>query len=225
MTAFTSGIVTPGKQDQAVSEYFFDSYVKLLKVRKVTSHWFCPRCDNYHSLLTKETRTKEEEAKLKEGEAHLALTKKIKKLFQEELDTLDLDTLLIQIDFTKHDHKQHSFQDLIVVIQKKKEGGTGREREYRHYIGEEGEKNDVCFVIRVFKDLLAASLFKNYKKVIIWSDGARKHFKQTGFEVWLSFLQEELRKTTPDLVLQHKFFPSYHGSGLCDVAASHSKQE
>ena len=48
-----------------------------------------------------------------------------------------------------------------------------------------------------------------HEEIRIWSDGGKKHFKQTGMMRFVSELQETLRERS--ITIQYNFFASYHG--------------
>jgi hypothetical protein len=56
--------------------------------------------------------------------------------------------------------------------------------------------------------------------MIMQSDGAAKHFKNTGMLYFISELSSAFK-----IHIVWNFFVSYHGSNMCDSEAAHFKQE
>jgi hypothetical protein len=210
-----------------VSPTYFYKYLKTLYIHHTDLRWFCPYCDERNTLMKKKENnelTPEEVRKLMRLDEHERIHRERLQAFQQNLCELTEHTLLLAMDFTKHDHITHSFQNLVLCLHKKNAGGI-IEKDYRHYIGELKEKNDVRFVIRVLMNLFFTGEFTNFDKLVIWSDGGRKHFKQSGLEYWLMKLQTAIQDKQPQFTIVHNYFQSYHGHGICDVIAAHGKQE
>jgi hypothetical protein len=89
---------------------------------------------------------------------------------------------------------------------------------WKHYVAPNPDtSNDSKFVINVLNDI---KLKNGTKKVIIWSDGGRKHFKNS---TTLQYLQ--LFKNKKSIEITWNFFISYHGYNPCDLGASHIKSK
>ena len=93
------------------------------------------------------------------------------------------------------------------------------ERDYRHFIGEIGDKNDVSFVAGAWKALLDSNWFNEIKTVKIWSDGGPKHFKISANMKLLLTIQH----VTPSVDWWYNFFGAYHGCSVCDGVAAQAK--
>ena len=89
---------------------------------------------------------------------------------------------------------------------------------FYHFIGELGQSNNVFFVTFVWNNYLIP-LLNDFNEIQIFSDGASKHFKQSGSMSYFSDLQVKLNK-----VITYNFFESYHGHSICDAAAAQSKR-
>jgi len=75
-------------------------------------------------------------------------------------------------------------------------------------------------VIQTYKQVCDLEELQNVKKLIIWSDGCRRHFKNSAMMIfWCIFHQ----MTEMEVVLE--FFESYHGNNACDAAAAHIKKK
>jgi hypothetical protein len=129
------------------------------------------------------------------------------------------DLIVIVIDFTKIEFHSKYVQDMIVAIYYYDEDCPQRVgHDFYHYIAQHA--NDLTFVSTVMKDIL------NYIRdefkpahVAVFSDGARKHFKQTRALMWW-YKQAAIYK----FEISYNFFASYHGHSACDAAASHAKR-
>jgi hypothetical protein len=93
-------------------------------------------------------------------------------------------------------------------------------REYVHFVGRIGTKNDISFVIGSWMALLESDWFNNKDTVKIWSDGGPKHFKISANMKFLLALQQE----KPEVDWEYNFFSPYHGCSVCDGVAAHAKR-
>ena len=64
---------------------------------------------------------------------------------------------------------------------------------FYHFIGNLGQSNNVFFVTFVWNYFLIP-LLNDFNEIQIFSDGASKHFKQSGFMAYFSDLQIKLNK-------------------------------
>lgn len=118
---------------------------------------------------------------------------------------IDHYTQMFVLDFSKVKERQV----LIVSIV------TPLSISWKHYIAPNPDTpNDSQFVIN---DL---SINKDTTKVIFWSDGGRKHFKN---RITLQYLQQYKQQKGIEVVWN--FFLSYHGFNPCDLGASHIKNK
>jgi hypothetical protein len=174
---------------------------------------FCPLCDkweqgthtdkviSHHDILPFQ-RTKYLEDKKQIGEG-------------------DTETILITQDFTQLDLESGFIQDLIICCYwHDPDSKDGLGREYRHFVGEKGDKNTINFVAECWKQLLEENWFDTPSKVLIWSDGGPKHFK---ISANLKLFQA-IQKMVPNISWKYHFFPAYHGYNVCDAIASHTKK-
>ena len=77
---------------------------------------------------------------------------------------------------------------------------------------------NVNFVAEVFSKHVIPVISK-YKSVYLFSDGDPKHFK-------ISSMLNMVLEAADDLIntkIEHHFFVSHHGHGICDSAAAHAK--
>jgi len=89
---------------------------------------------------------------------------------------------------------------------------------FYHFIAKSPNNN--LFVIQTYKKVIGLKELKDVKKIIIWSDGCRKHFKNSAMMIfWCVFN----RLTNIKVVVE--FFESHHGNNACDTAASHVKRK
>ncbi len=111
-------------------------------------------------------------------------------------------------------------QDLIICkYTHDSKSSDGLEREYKHFLGDVGDKNTIAFVVGAWKQLLDNGWFKNIKTVKIWSDGGPKHFKiSSNMKFFLAIQQAFPRKCWI-----YSFFAPYHGCSICDGVAAHAK--
>ena len=198
------------------------------RILSTWSIWFskdeieCPRCLNYENLLkiSEEERTREQKNDIKTVETHKKKAKDqcLSYLKQKrELVNAQEKTVLIVQDFTQLQCQKDSYQDLIFTI---------------YYIGENSElnhsfyhfvaksKNNNLFVIQTYKQVINLQELQNVKKLIIWSDGCRRHFKNSSMMIfWCVF-----RRITK-IQVQLEFFESYHGNNACDAASAHIKKK
>jgi hypothetical protein len=134
----------------------------------------------------------------------------------------DTETILITQDFTQLDLESGFLQDLIICCywyDSNSKDGLGRE--YKHFVGEKGDKNDIKFVAGAWKQLLQEGWFDKPSKILIWSDGGPKHFKiSANLKLFQSF-----QRDFPDILWEYHFFPPYHGCNVCDAVAAHAKKK
>ena len=150
------------------------------------------------------------------------------RIFREQ----DLYSFVIVKDFSKLDiEKGASYQDQIFTVYFNPQNPTILSYKYIHYI--DNSKNDKYFVFKSWEKLLEENgLFVNLRnnennqqserrfKIFVFSDGARKHYKQRFSVAWLAFLQHKYTKVD----FEWNFFISNHGFNSCDSAASHAKR-
>ena len=131
-------------------------------------------------------------------------------------------TLMVTQDFSQLTLTVSLTQELIMVFSCYKRGAF--KQEYHHFIAPVGPgwKNDVTFVIGVWEALDGEGKFTPYNKIIIWSDGGPKHFKQ---RFNLRYMHaKSVEWAEQGRTVEYHFFGSSHGSNACDSAASHGKK-
>ena len=149
---------------------------------------------------------------------HSSLSKKERNIWRisKELEK-DTETILITQDFTQLDLESGFIQDsMICCYWYDSDSKDGLGRDYRHFVGQKGDKNDIKFVAGCWKQLLEEHWFNTPSKVLIWSDGGPKHFKISANLKLFQVIQRE----RSDIDWEYHFFPAYHGCNVCDSVAS-----
>ncbi len=86
--------------------------------------------------------------------------------------------ILITQDFTQLELEGAFMQDLIICKYSfDKNAKDGLKKEYEHFVGKIGIKNDISFVVGAWMALFETNWFKKVEDVKIWSNGGPKHFK------------------------------------------------
>ena len=93
------------------------------------------------------------------------------------------------------------------------------DREYKHFIGQVGDKNDISFVVGAWLSLFKSNWFNGASTVKVWSDGGPKHFKISANMKFFMAIQQ----ATPEVKWIYNFFASYHGCSICDGVAAQAK--
>ena len=93
------------------------------------------------------------------------------------------------------------------------------DREYKHFIGQVGDKNDISFVVGAWLSLFKSNWFNGASTVKVWSDGGPKHFKISANMKFFMAIQQ----ATPEVKWVYNFFASYHGCSICDGVAAQAK--
>ncbi len=175
---------------------------------------FCPLCDKWTKGNTTEKVMNHQNILLYQRKKYLENKKQI-----GEGDT---ETILITQDFTQLDLESGFIQDLIICCYwYNSNSKDGLERDYRHFVGQKGDKNDIRFVAGCWKQLLEEHWFNLASRVLIWSDGGPKHFK---ISANLKLFQA-IQKQRSDIDWEYHFFPAYHGCNVCDTVASQAKKK
>jgi uncharacterized Zn finger protein (UPF0148 family) len=184
------------------------------KILSTWSIWFskdeiqCPHCLNHESLLKipERERTREQKNDIRTVETHKKKAKDqcLSYLGQKrDLVNAKEKTVLIVQDFTQVQCQKDSYQDLIFTIYYV---GENKELKHSFYHFVAKSKNNNLFVIQTYKQVCDLEELQNVKKLIIWSDGCRRHLKNYAM-----------------MILE--FFESYHGNNACDAAAAHIKNK
>lgn len=181
-------------------------------VRKIKKVDICPICAGISK-----TESSDEQIRYHKELAHTQMT-----VVMSQVRELTACELLVVQDFTQLPLTPSGFiQDLIFVVYRKTPDTGELDRTYHHYVGDEGRSNDIQFVKAGWSDLLLRLPLSDCKILRIWSDGGRKHFKQTGHMMFWENKQEELRGL--GVTIEYNFYASYHGHNACDAVAHHCK--
>lgn len=196
----------------------FYIYLKTLKIHRDKSYNLCPHCTNLIQLQKINQLTLMEKSIIRKLETHQKISIIQRKCYTLERQKLQQGKLLLIMDFTDIQINSLSYQDLIVVYYEKEENEILPK--YQHYIGTDGEKNDIVFVRAVLNHLKTKVLTSKYKLISIWTDGGPKHFKITALQRYFLILQKTLGTNTK---IRYNYFASYHGCNACDALAAHAK--
>lgn len=146
------------------------------------------------------------------------------KKFRRLIATRKISTkvLLLTQDFSQLTLTSSLTQELIIVFTWNQSGEA--KQVYHHFVAplKKGWTNDITFVIGVWETLEREGKFDRFKKVIVWSDGGRKHFKQRFNLRWMHLKCKEW--AAAGRTLEYHFFGSNHGANACDTAASQGKR-
>ena len=145
------------------------------------------------------------------------------------LDNKDEEMFLIVQDFSKLEiEKGDTYQDQIFTVYYYDRNVQDIvSYKYIHYV--DNSKNDKYFFFKSWEALLEdcpvlESIRNNPNgrfKISIFSDGARKHYKQKFSITWMGFLQKKYE----NINFEWNFFLSNHGFNSCDSAGSHAKRK
>ncbi|KAL6044072.1 hypothetical protein QOT17_023511 [Balamuthia mandrillaris] len=138
---------------------------------------------------------------------------------------------LILQDFTQLKTEAGGFyQDLIIVWFEREADGQLKSH-YQHFLtdekterSEEGKKTkkrytaDLNFVAGVWETLLE-STWKDFKKLIVFSDGCGRQFKCTKHMAWMRSVACDR-----NLPVDYNFFASNHGYNQCDVIGAQAQR-
>jgi hypothetical protein len=144
--------------------------------------------------------------------------------YLSQKEQLSLRQLLAIMDFSqmKETEKCEYVQDLIITFYYLNNAGN-MEHENLHFVGrcKGGEYiNDVSFVEVCWDLLFKENYFDRFDKLFLWSDGGRKHFKQSYCLSKFAQYQEVFK-----IKIEYNFFATNHGYGACDAASSHANRQ
>jgi len=205
--------------------YFVYSLLACLKIHHSKDATICDLCKSFSEVKGLVVRTEEEEKKFTEGSHHQLLWLSQSQYYldiksQLQSGKLGKDSLIIVQDFTQVQAQSTFYQSLIICIYGYDEKEKDLERNYHHFMGESAStKNDVWFVVSVWKKMVEDNFFDGIKNIYIFSDGGPKHFKITSCLSFFSSLQEKY-----PFSISYNFFESYHGHSICDGVAAHAKE-
>lgn len=199
----------------------FMRYFHKLKVNVRASYWGsfdCPRCAEFREEERKREAGIGSVSNLMEAQLHRELIRIQIQEYKDQKASIKDHELLIIMDFTKIylDTEKESIVEVLVLVTMRRVG-EAIETQYYDFMcnNKETRQNDFFFVRNVLDDLL---LYRKYgdvrgrrSKVIFWTDGGPHHFK-TNFHLW--FLSEMAANL--GIVIEHHYFPAYHGHSLAD---------
>jgi transposase len=192
--------------------YFFYQILDKEKIHHSKKVKFCPLCERYPEDRDEEVLEHVQLFPIQRG-AYLDDKQNIQ-------SGKDSTTVLVTQDFTQLELEGSFVQDLILCkYSYNKDSKDKLDREYRHFIGEIGDKNGINFVTGAWLALVKANWFNGATVVKIWSDGGPKHFKISSNRKFLLALQHGF----PEIEWIYNFFVSYHGCSICDGVAAHAK--
>ena len=194
--------------------YFFYQILAKEKIHHSKNTKFCSLCEKY-----------EDEKDDEEATEHVQLFPIQRRSYLKDKEDIssgkDSTTVLVVQDFTQLELDGSFVQDLILCkYSYNKESPDHLNREYKHFIGQVGDKNDISFVAGAWLSLIKSNWFNGVKTVKIWSDGGPKHFKISANMKFLLAIQQE----EPNIKWIYNFFASYHGCSICDGVAAQAKE-
>lgn len=211
-------VANPGKKHVGLSK--FTAYLQSLHVHYSPNTFICPLCADLAELerLDADSLDAEQQKRREECKEHVLVFKEQYNAYTAAVRGLKFNQKLIVLDYTDLDFVNHSFQDLIICIYTRNSDGS-LSTEYRHFIGNKNDSNDVYFTVKVWNILKQSGAF-NCEKLDIWTDGGPKHFKLSSLLFFFSVLQQEYQSCN----ITYNYFESYHGHGICDVLAAQAKK-
>lgn len=204
---------------KAVSSSTFWRRCKKEKIHNSLSGLPCPHCATLKELeeIQDELLTSEQRSRLAKARKHEAAAIAQRRSYRDARASLTSDDVMIVQDFTYHDYVQLGYQDLVVVfIWKDKHGDEHTTT--RHYIANQGDKNDVLFSIHAWEKLAADPRVAG-KNVFVWSDNGPKHFKCTAYITYMMMWAWRHAKRSKR-GLRLSFFAPYHGASVADRGAA-----
>ena len=139
--------------------------------------------------------------------------------YRDIWDNIDTDTVLVAQDFgTLKCHpnaaiNEHYVTDFCIYLRWKTAGGDEKRLYVDLICDDKTRKNDYFYLRHSWRFLLSSSTyFTPFKNIIIFSDGASKHFKSRYTMKFFSDIGVEFNKK-----VSYHFFASYHGSGVWDA--------
>jgi hypothetical protein len=200
-----------------VSQATFWRRCKKEKIHSSLSGVPCPHCADLRELEAAESLTPAERSKLEKKRRHEAAAIAQRRAYRAARASLTAEDVMIVQDYTYHDYVQLGYQDLVVVFIWKDESGDECTRT-RHYVGNEGDKNDVLYSIHAWEKLAQEPILQG-KSVKVWSDNGPKHFKCTAYVTYMmcwSWRHSQRHGKAVSL----SFFAPYHGASVADRGAA-----
>ena len=129
------------ERSQAVlKSFFFSKVVDVENIHHSKSIKFCPICERYENGMADDADV-----------LHVQIWQIQRKMYmkgkREISEGKSPGTIMVTQDFTQLELDGSFIQDLILCkYSYNKDAADGLERDYRHFIGEIGDKNDVCII-------------------------------------------------------------------------------
>ena len=193
--------------------YFLYQILTKEKIHHSKKMKFCPLCEKYEDQ-------KADEEVMKHVQLFPIQRRKYMKDKEVIISGKDSTTVLVVQDFSQLELDSSFVQDLILCkYSYNKDKEDKLDREYRHFVGQIGDKNDISFVVGAWLALFKSNWFNGAKVVKIWSDGGPKHFKISANMKFFLAIQQSI----PTVKWIYNFFASYHGCSVCDGVAAQAK--
>lgn len=210
-------IINDSTPPLAISTFYL--YLKLQRI-VYTKVFYCPKCSEHNKLLENKNTFLFSQKRFNKLEKHVNNIASNRGNYRNLMlkfhnNSNDVSgALFLVFDFTKIDLLVWSYQDLVIVTFFK-----GIRRVW-HVVGERKEKNDSYFVMHTFNHwLFDLKQDWNFNSIIIQSDGAGKHFKNTS----MMYFMKQIALLWQIRIVWN-FFISYHGSNICDAEAASFKK-
>lgn len=208
--------------------YFFDNILGKQKLRKSKDETICSYCkDNKEFKKVPENqRTNKMQETIQKTDEHIQRWYRqanyYKYIKQSIADGTLEKCILVVHDFTQIKAQGTFFQDLIICFYSRDPSSADNlQRKYFHFVGKESStKNDIGFVVTVWKELIDENYFNDFEKIYVFSDGGGKHFKLTANVCFFGAVQKKLK-----IPIEYNYFESNHGHSVCDSAAAQAKKE
>jgi len=157
------------------------------------------------------------EKKIRVAEQHQRVLSFQRRAHIQEKANIAPGCAVVSMDYTKLSLPDLSmFVDLILVLDFVRDGIS--QRSYVDLIAI-SEKTNVFYIIQGMQFLFQhTSVFAPFSKLLMWSDGSSKEFKNRFVQRFFSFLSTLYGKTC-----EYSYFASHHGKSLCDSHAYHVK--
>jgi hypothetical protein len=177
---------------------------------------FCPICSGEEFELLKNGQLNHEDCKRFQLQTYLKQKREIASGEKSKHTLVVMDFYQLHYEggfsqvlvFSKYEHN-HNISD-------------GLNRTYVHFVGQTNDTNDINFVVGCTTTLFKENWFGQAEKICFWTDGGPKHFKISSNMRFFSSLQDKYRSKYE---IEYNYFPSYHGSGICDAVGSQANRK
>lgn len=153
-------------------------------------------------------------------EQHLETVKKQRSAYQQDLESIDPETLVIVYDYARlHEMTSEKHSVLCFCIYRKEANATEHSHEYYDYFSRRRQQSD--YIKDALASLQIQGVFDNKKTIKVWSDNGLKNYGV--FNAWHSLFPEQL--IDPNNVQQGSnqlqrivvnFYAPRHGHNVCD---------